>query len=50
MKGRIKGAYSVWNKMRYGEREFGSIKDLMALRVVLDVPRRAIEVRVLVHM
>jgi GTP pyrophosphokinase len=43
VKGRIKGAYSVWNKMRYGEREFGSIKDLMALRVVLDVPRRAIE-------
>lgn len=43
VKGRIKGVYSVWAKMHFSNRSFEGIKDLMAVRVVLDIPRRSEE-------
>lgn len=47
LKGRTKSIYSIWNKMRKQKNDVEDIYDLFAIRIILDVPPRAREARLL---
>lgn len=40
IKGRTKSVYSIWNKMKKQQAEFGEVYDIFAIRIILDTEQR----------